>query len=181
MFGDTDLFELGSVWGSLLCRSVSSPLRTSQLPCKVEKAIALCNDPYQLMKRGADGAVCDASQLSLGVKVKAKGIARRLVRYSQFQFLLARVYASWRQPLFENAKDANIFFRRYTDGDQTELCFARALFIAKTSRNFRSEGVVIIGVFLPSRSMHAWVIERGEVADLFDDIWINYQPVAILA
>jgi hypothetical protein len=148
---------------------------------KVEKAIAACHAPYHLLPLGVEGTPADACSLALDVKRKAIGIARRLVHYSQFQFLLARVYASWRQPLFENANDASTFFRCHTEGDQTELCLARALFTAKTSRRFRSEGVVIIGVFLPSRSMHAWVIEGGRIADPFDDIWINYQPVAILA
>jgi hypothetical protein len=41
--------------------------------------------------------------------------------------------------------------------------------------------VVVIGVFLPSRAMHAWTIEGNQMADPYDDIWINYQPVAMLS
>jgi len=91
------------------------------------------------------------------------------------------MYAAWASPLFASAKEASVFFRTYAAGDQSQLCLARALFSAKTSRRFRAEGVVLIGVFLPARSLHAWVIENGEMADSCDDIWINYQPVATLS
>ena len=40
--------------------------------------------------------------------------------------------------------------------------------------------MIFIGVFLPTKLMHAWIIESGELADQFDDIWINFQPVAAI-
>jgi hypothetical protein len=46
------------------------------------------------------------------------------------------------------------------------------------SRKFADMGVVLIGVFLPSRSLHAWIIEDGMQPDSSDKQWINFQPVA---
>jgi len=40
--------------------------------------------------------------------------------------------------------------------------------------------VIFIGVFLPSKSMHAWIIEDGIQPDPSDTMWINFQPVAVL-
>ena len=105
----------------------------------------------------------------------------KLIRLSRNQFLLARLYASWRVALFPTAREATLFFRKHAEGDQEELCLARALFAAKTSLSFSEEGAVVIGVFLPSRAMHAWVIEGEVIADPSDGIWINYQPIAMLS
>ena len=38
---------------------------------------------------------------------------------------------------------------------------------------------MFIGAFLPSVQMHAWVIEDGMHADVGDNSWTNYTPVAI--
>jgi len=40
--------------------------------------------------------------------------------------------------------------------------------------------VIFIGVFLPSNTMHAWIIEDGKIVDPYDGIWLNFQPVAAL-
>lgn len=173
-------FELGSCSGSLrvmtgsgVCTIAKQPKR----PRKVEKALALCHHPYNLRAVGS-GLSTDTPQLAAPTGLLA---ARRLIELCRHQFFFARIYAAWAFPLFASAKEASLFFRTYAAGDQSQLCLARALFMAKTSRRFRAEGVVLIGVFLPARSLHAWVIEDGEMADSCDDIWINYQPVATLS
>jgi len=119
--------------------------------------------------------------LDLGIEKKAVRSAERLIRLTRQQFWCARAYASWPVPLFPTSREAMLFFRQQIRGDQNELCLARSFFAAKTSQQFKKMGVVVIGVFLPSRSMHAWVMEGDQAADPFDDIWINYQPVALLA
>ena len=45
---------------------------------------------------------------------------------------------------------------------------------------FNEEGVVFIGAFLPSRAMHAWVIEKGIQPDQRDNIWHQYRPIAAI-
>jgi len=173
-------YELGSCFGSLrvvtaskACRIAMQPKR----PRKVEEALALCNHPYNLRAVGT-GQNTETTQQAAGSAPKS---SRRLIQLCGAQFFLARMYAAWASPLFASAREATVFFRTNAAGDQSQLCLARALFAAKTSRRFRGEGVVLIGVFLPARSLHAWIIESGEIADPFDDIWINYRPVAILS
>jgi hypothetical protein len=57
---------------------------------------------------------------------------------------------------------------------------ARCLFAASTSKLFREKGAILIGVFLPTNSLHSWIIEEGKIADPNDNIWINYQPIAMI-
>jgi hypothetical protein len=148
----------------------------------LERAAAACENPYLLGIAGRDMEEASPYRFT-GPHAVKKGIklATTLTQLSRQQFLCARLYASWQVPLFPTAREATIFFRENVTGDQSELCLARALFAAKTSQRFREEGVVVIGVFLPSRAMHAWAIEGNQLADPYDDIWINYQPVAKLS
>jgi hypothetical protein len=39
---------------------------------------------------------------------------------------------------------------------------------------------LIIGVFLPSRAMHAWIIENHMQPDPQDRSWTSFQPVALI-
>jgi len=159
--------------GSKDCRLAKQPKR----PRKIDEALTLCHHPYNLRVAGTRQNT-ETTQQAAACGLKS---ARRLIELCSTQFLLARMYAACTSPLFASAQEATVFFRTHTAGDQSQLCLARALFAAKTSRRFRGEGVVLIGVFLPARSLHAWVIENGEMADSCDDIWINYQPVATLS
>lgn len=177
-------FSLGKYTGTLFANSDSMPhrvsLRRNRLPRKAEKALTLCQNPY-LLRPALMPLLPPASTLKSPKTLRhALKVIRRLLKLSRHQFFLAHAYAAWSCPIFKSAKEATAFFRSNADGDQSELCLARALFAAKTSNRFRREGVVFIGVFLPTRSLHAWVIEGGEVADPADEIWINYQPATIL-
>lgn len=179
-FYDGKAFVLSRWSGSLRMADNATDFtmpRNAKRPRKVGAALELCHHPF-LIPQGRASAIKGNI-----AKVAPQGLkaARRLVNLSRQQFLLASLYACWSYPLFASASEAVEFFRESHVGDQSELCLARALFAAKTSRRFRDEGVVIIGVFLPARSLHAWVIEGGKLADPWDDIWINYQPVAILS
>ena len=87
----------------------------------------------------------------------------------------------FRIPIFENSNQAIVIFREITkDKNQSDLCLPRSFFAAVTSKKFKESGAVFIGVFLPSTSMHAWVIEDNIQPDFEDNIWFNYQPVAVL-
>jgi len=108
-------------------------------------------------------------------------ISARVVKLCATNFFLARVYSAVRRPVFESAAPAVNFFRSVMPGrPQRDLCLPRALFAAKTSQAFATSGVVFLGAFLPSRLMHAWVIEAGCQPDTRDDIWTQYRPVAAL-
>jgi hypothetical protein len=91
------------------------------------------------------------------------------------------VFSKLAKRKFTNASDALAYFRENIQpSKQDGLCLSRSLFAAATSKKFINNGVLIIGVFLPSNSLHAWIIENDQIADDLDDIWINYQPVAMI-
>lgn len=83
---------------------------------------------------------------------------------------------------FANSQQAILFYRHiYPSAEkQRRLCLPRAIFAATTSRKFKQYGVMLIGAFLPSTQMHAWVIEDNQQPDLWDNEWICYKPVYIL-
>jgi len=174
-------FHLGHFTGALHALPESGQASNGSLRGenreKISRAIALCDDPYQLDPPG--NAVATRSEW----QNPRRGVtmANWLIKLCRQQFWLACLSASWRKPLFASSAEAIGFFRETVDGDQATLCLPRALFAAKTSRAFAADGVIFIGVFLPARSLHAWVIEGGALADPQDDQWINYQPVAALA
>lgn len=95
-------------------------------------------------------------------------------------FLFVRLLSYFRFPIFDSTEQAILFYRRLYPKEQQNLCLPRSLFAACTSKTFKQNGALFIGVFLPSRSMHAWIIEDSKQPDPYDDIWICYQPVAVI-
>jgi len=95
-------------------------------------------------------------------------------------FLFVRFLSHFHFPIFDSTEEAILFYRTLYPGEQQNLCLPRSLFAACTSKTFKDEGALFIGVFLPSRAMHAWIIESGKQPDFDDDIWICYQPVAVM-
>ena len=179
----SSVFQICGLTGTLISSNDhhSGPRSYGKFLPKIQNATDRCSNPY-LLSPGRNKTETGRSLFSSS-KTEKLGFKflKKLIRFSRNQFLLARLYASWRVPLFPTARDATLFFRKHAKGDQEELCLPRALFAAKTSLRFSEEGAVVIGVFLPSRAMHAWVIEGEQIADPKDGIWINYQPVAMLS
>jgi len=107
--------------------------------------------------------------------------AKLLVILCKRSFILALLLSKIRIVRFNDAVDAISVFRDiFPKHNQKTLCLPRSLFAASASREFRRSGVLFIGVFLPSRHMHAWLIENDSHPDNLDDIWICYQPVATI-
>ncbi len=176
-------FQISGLFGTLFSfREDHSTLQPPRgVALKIRNASELCSNPYLLSAPTEVTQQPTSTPLTPEAEKWAIRFLERLIWLSRRQFLCTRFYASWRVPLFATAREAIVFFRQHAEGDQEELCLARALFAAKTSRMFADHGAVVIGVFLPSRAMHAWVIEGDEMADPYDGIWINYQPVAMLS
>lgn len=176
-------FRLNGISGKLLSiqGALSLSRSTFNLAAKMQCAWQRCENPYLLSAPSDETSFNPSTPTSPEAATLGSKFAEKLILRSRRQFLCARLYASLRVPLFASAREAILFFRQHAEGDQEELCLARALFAAKTSRMFADHGAVVIGVFLPSRAMHAWVIEGDELADPYDGIWINYQPVAMLS
>ena len=81
---------------------------------------------------------------------------------------------------FSNSTEAIKVFCKIHPKNQNQLCFPRSIFAVTTSKRFKKHGVLFIGVFHPSRHMHAWVIEDGVNAYQYDNIWTNFTPVALI-
>lgn len=148
---------------------------TSCLPEKVKIALDLCDNPYRL-KRSNDNLNKELIQVK-----RVKLTKKILTFFCSFNFLLARKYSDFKGIYFSDSASAINFFYSITPSYQiNKLCLPRALFAAKTSNIFDKEGVIFIGAFLPSRSMHAWVIEKGAQPDARDEIWHQYRPIAAI-
>lgn len=95
-------------------------------------------------------------------------------------FLFVRLLSYCHIPIFDTAEQAILFYRKLFPNKQQNLCLPRSLFAACTSKTFKRDGALFIGVFLPSRAMHAWILEDGKQPDQYDYMWICFQPVAVL-
>ena len=88
--------------------------------------------------------------------------------------------SKFRFNVFPSAINATDAFCKIIGDNQDTLCLPRSIFVATTSSRFRNFGILVIGAALPSRHMHAWVMEDGRNAWRNDSYWINYIPVAIM-
>lgn len=112
----------------------------------------------------------------------AKIYAKLLVFTSKYSFYTACILTKVPIIKFSSSRYAiDIFNKIYSDPlQQRTLCLPRTLFVIATSKSFKKNGTAFIGVFLPSRKMHAWVIESGCNPDSLDEIWLSYQPVVAI-
>lgn len=163
-------------WTGALMQSQDDEVgKLEPLHKKVEVALRLCNEPYSMPNPSI--SLNDSHKYS----ERQKKRVQRMIYLSRLNLFLARQYASYLKPFFNTSRDAINFFHEATPiSDRSKLCLPRSLFAAKTSNSFKDTGVIFIGVFLPSRQMHAWIIEDGQQADPWDNIWHLYRPVAAI-
>ena len=125
------------------------------------------------------------NELSYDIKISllTKVYAKLLVIISRFSFYLACQVAKLPLVRLPNSiYAAQVFNAIYSSPcQQRTLCLPRTLFVLATSKSFKHKGTAFIGVFLPSKKMHAWVIESGYNPDITDEIWILYQPILIIS
>lgn len=171
-----DVFYLDSITGSLR-RKLSSSAKPLTTHAKLASALALCEDPYLMQASHPCGLASPLPVQSLRGLI----VLRTLRLLWKTHFFLARAYAAHPLPLFRSAKTATAFFHAQTRvEDYDHLCLPRALFAAKTSAAFVPHGVLFIGAFIPTRLMHAWLIEAGNNPDPRDLAWHHYRPLAAL-
>lgn len=133
----------------------------------------LVANPFLLQKR----EMCTCPKLSLF----ARFYAHLLVFLWRWCYPLIYLLSHLRLSIYKDAGEANIAFRQILKkGNQRILCLPRSVFIATTSAKFKSSGAMFIGCFFPSRHMHAWVVEEGMHADIFDNQWIMFTPIAMM-
>ncbi len=175
IYQEKNKFFLEPLTGSLLVKETEVQVKPKMfLPEKVISAINQCDNPY-LLKADATRSTPITTSPYL------KYFGNSLTKACRRAFWLPRAITFFGKPVFNSTSDAIMAYRKlYPTELQQDLCLPRTLFAASTSKSFKENGVIFIGVFLPSRSMHAWIIEDGMQPDPNDAIWINYQPVAAL-
>ena len=142
---------------------------------KINNALILNAEPYKL--KSLDSIYAPDVFNSL----KFRKYAENLTYATLKSYALGKLFASFKQPHFDNATEAISFYRSCSFiKNQNDLCLPRTLFAASLSKRFKQNGVIFIGVFLPSTAMHAWIIEDGVQSDPYDTMWVNFQPVAAL-
>lgn len=146
------------------------------LPEKINNSFEQVLYPYKLKPNYKKNSQYRKSNNSISAKFLAKLITFLCIK----SFVFVRLISVFRYTIFETTEEAIIYYRKLFPGIQQKLCLPRSLFAACTSKTFKKDGAIFIGVFLPSRAMHAWIIEKHYQPDPYDDIWICYQPVAIM-
>ena len=111
----------------------------------------------------------------------SKIYAHFLVWAARYCYPLIYLLSHLRLNIYDDAQQASWVFQQCIKGKQQKLlCLSRSIFIATTSKRFKEHGTMYIGIFLPSRNMHAWVIEDNLQTDEWDNYWILYQPLIMM-
>ena len=168
-------FILNKLFGFLL--QVEQKEKTDKkISEKVKKLLHQNLDPFLLSTFPNENILANSTMNSWYATL----VARIFTFLSLKSFLFVRLLSCFQFSIFNTTKDAILFYRNLYPKNQKKLCLPRSLFAACTSKSFKNEGAIFIGVFLPSRSMHAWIIEKDYQPDPYDDIWICYHPLAIM-
>jgi hypothetical protein len=170
------LFRLSPLRGDLRFYPGVRP-RARRLPDRVQEVLSLCDNPYLLEPDGPpDGGIEQPRCVR-----HARVVLRRMLKLPTLGFTLSRLYAAYRVPLFPDSRSAIAWFNANTPAhEHGRLCLPRALFAAKTSDSFSASGAVVIGTLLPTRNLHAWVIEGRRQPDDSDRAWVCYRPIGVL-
>jgi hypothetical protein len=169
------VYSLHKTFGFLL-EYTSNRSRRNNEPKEINSALAQVSNPYALKVN------IHVSYSKIQVKnfPFAMFLAKTYTFLCRKSFLFVRVLSLCHFRVFSTTEEAILFYRKLYPGEQQDLCLPRSLFSSCTTRSIDNKRFLFIGVFLPSRAMHAWIIEDGKNPDVFDDIWICYQPVAVM-
>lgn len=177
LIDDNKLFFLNQFNGCVYCKTLTNDYKKvcNQTPEKVMIALNYNDNPYLL-------SVNDFQKgIFLQNSDKLKKYIYRLDLLCDKSFYLAKLYSNSRSKDFENSTQAIEYFKSIEHlKEQNTLCLPRTLFAASKSKLFKEKGVIFIGIFLPSTTLHAWIIEDGCQPDPEDIIWTNYQPIAAI-
>lgn len=143
------------------------------VPEKCIKNLQCVNNPF-LVPRPQN----EITDLPLNICLRLYG--RLLIWLSRHFYPMLYLMSFLRLNIFRNGTDAARAFALIEPKNQHILCLSRSIFIATTSRKFKMHGTLFIGALLPSRSLHAWVMENGANVCAGDVYWTNYTPLAIM-
>lgn len=171
------VYFFNKFFGALLYREVSANEHDIENNFKVIPTRVL-ND-YQKVLHPYKLTDINDKTLNINVSNAAKLYANILVFICKYSFFFARIFSHLPLTRFENTEQAlYVFTSLFPSPFQHDtLCLPRTFFAASTSRSFKKKGTAFIGVFLPTKKMHAWIIEDNKNPDSFDNNWISYQPI----
>jgi len=163
--------------GTLLVERDQDVEKHIEIPSKLKQILTACDYPYSLQPNSNFQEKWDIQHKDRN----CQKYANTLLKLCRINLFMARLYSSFASISFPNSRTAISYYRDNMNNlDQAKACLPRSLFALKTSKEFRTSGALIIGIFLPSRAMHAWIIENNMNADPLDKIWTSYQPVAAI-
>ena len=144
---------------------------------KVKEALEVVYNPFtSILSIASDESIFD-NHSSWLLKLYAKVL---VFAYNYFYFLLY-LLSYLRMDLFENSAEAIRYFcSLYPGTQQSKLCLPRSIFAATTSKSFKKNGCMFIGVFYPSTNLHAWIVEDRRVAYQHDYYWIHFTPIVVM-
>lgn len=141
---------------------------------KVKDALAVVGNPFAVNKS-------EIAQENNSHSWLLKTYAKLLVFCYRYCYFLVYLISFLRLGIFENSTTAMDYFCSVYPGEQqAQLCLPRSIFAATTSKRFKQHGCMFIGVFLPSTSMHAWIVEDGHITYRHDYYWIHFTPIAVM-
>lgn len=168
-------------WGFLSCSKIEREKNSKSIFPSICDDKQLCVkavfDPFLMQKRNNSDGWRTIKHYKF-----ATYWAKTLTWLSKHCYPLAYLCSRIRLGLLDNAGDAAMFYYNVYPNfkKQRTLCLPRAIFIATTSKRFKEHGVMFIGSFLPTVRMHAWVVEDGSNADVYDGQWICFKPVMMM-
>lgn len=145
---------------------------------RISTVLESCRNPYN----------CKPPERPSSVEVDSNSL-RHLTNYNNKLFALGNkrflqsiFYSSRRHSLFDTTTEAFNAIDAVPphDSQKGEYCLQRSLLAAKTSKQFsRNNGCLLIGSFLETGGMHAWLMEGKVQPDPQDRNWINFQPLLV--
>jgi hypothetical protein len=166
-------WEISGVTGSLLRfheRSKEKKIKSKE----IVSALELVNNPFSCYKpKAIDFDVPQCLKDDLNV------MHNRLLKISSSRFMTSLIYANIRREIFDTTEQAFSVISKIDSQtkNRDKLCLQRSLLAAKTSKSFKDKGVLFVGAQIPTKDMHAWIIEDGGQPDYEDRNWVNFRPL----
>jgi hypothetical protein len=150
-------------------------LKNINIPERVQQALDLCNDPFKCKP-------------SLPVEIDIQNSIKSLEKSYKFlnllrqkSYYLSLLYVGYSRGLFRDSREAMAVVLQLCSNhtDYYQLCLPISLMTIKLSKSFKKNGVLIIGAFIPTGEMHAWIIEGDSQINFHDRQWINFHPLLV--
>lgn len=170
-------FLMGCLIGKDIDDSIDKIKKQKNFPRKLSENLKIIEEPFK-----AKTSFLSTSSEFEDLKKRGRVMVyARLLIYLQKKFPnLLFLFVHFRFKIFEDSDSAIEFFRQVHPKNQKVLCLPRSIFAATTSKKFKRNGSLFIGIFHPSKHMHAWIIEDNHNPCRFDNIWTNYSPVVAI-